>query len=270
VLGALVLGAIGIAAALPRIPQPKSYHRFADRRRVLGIPNAGDVLTNVPFVVVGVRGFLRVLGRRGRLAELGPTEQRAYLVFFGALAATGFGSGYYHLAPSHGRLVWDRLPLTVTIAAIASALVAERAGERAGKAALPVLCAAGVGSVVHWYASERRKKGDLRAYGVAHGVPVLAVPVLLAMYEPRYSHGDRFVRALFYFGLARVGEMLDRPLFWAFGKTLSGHSLKHLFAAAAGETILRMLEERRALPKSASEQIAMQAIHGEALHGAPS
>jgi hypothetical protein len=252
VLGAIVLGAIGIAAALPRIPQPKSYHRFADRR-LLGIRYGMNVLSNAPFVVVGVRGFARVLGRRGRLAELTPTERAAYLVFFGALGLTGLGSGYYHLKPNHGRLVVDRLPLTVTIEALVAAVIAERVGDRAGKAALPALCAAGVASVGHWYASELQKEGDLRGYGVAQGVPVLAFPVLLAMYEPRYSHGGGFARALVYFGLARVCEMLDRPIFWALGKKLNGHSLKHLFAAAAGEAILRMLEKREPLPASALE-----------------
>ncbi|UQA56828.1 alkaline phytoceramidase [Polyangium aurulentum] len=255
VLGAIALGALGIAALLPRIPQPKSYHRFADRR-LLGIRNGMNTLSNLPFVFVGVRGFLRVLGRRGRLAELTPTERAAYLVFFGALGLTGLGSGYYHLKPNHGRLVVDRLPLTVTIEALVAAVIAERVGDRAGKAALPALCATGVASVGHWYATELQKKGDLRGYGLAQGVPILAYPVLLAMYEPRYSHGGGFVGALVFFGLARVCEILDKPIFWALGRTLNGHSLKHLFAAAAGEAILRMLEERHALPASASEREA--------------
>lgn len=256
VLGALALGALGIAAALPRIPQPKSYHRFADRR-ILGIRYGMNVLSNVPFLVVGARGFLRGLERRGRLAELGPTERTAYLVFFGALGLTGLGSGYYHLKPNNGRLFWDRLPLSVTMEAIAAAVVAERLGERAGKVALPALCAAGVASLGHWYASERRGEGDLRAYGVTQGLPVLALPVILAMYAPRYSHGGRFVRAFVYFGLARACELLDKPIFWALGRTVNGHALKHLFAAAAGEAILRMLEERQALP--ASEPAAREA-----------
>ena len=34
---------------LPRIPQPEAYHLFADRRNLLGIPNFGDVASNLPF-----------------------------------------------------------------------------------------------------------------------------------------------------------------------------------------------------------------------------
>jgi hypothetical protein len=43
---------------LPRIPQPQAYHMFADRRRFLGIPNFGDVVSNIPFAVIGICGLL--------------------------------------------------------------------------------------------------------------------------------------------------------------------------------------------------------------------
>jgi hypothetical protein len=46
---------------LPRIPQPQSYHLFADHRGSLGIPNFGDVVSNVPFGVIGIRGLLFLL-----------------------------------------------------------------------------------------------------------------------------------------------------------------------------------------------------------------
>jgi hypothetical protein len=47
-----------IFSLLPRIPQPQSYHLFADRRGFLGIPNFGDVVSSVPFGVIGVCGLL--------------------------------------------------------------------------------------------------------------------------------------------------------------------------------------------------------------------
>src|SRR5215469_4980320 len=41
------------AVLLPRIPQPQSYHLFADERSVLGIPHFADVISNFPFAVGG-------------------------------------------------------------------------------------------------------------------------------------------------------------------------------------------------------------------------
>jgi hypothetical protein len=65
--GLVVMGVITailgvVAFSLPRIPQPVSYHHFADQRGWLGIPNFGDVVSNVPFAIVGVWGWRFCLG----------------------------------------------------------------------------------------------------------------------------------------------------------------------------------------------------------------
>src|SRR5215472_645792 len=45
---------VAIAALIaPRTPQPLSYHHFADQRAALGIPNFGDVVSNLAFAVFG-------------------------------------------------------------------------------------------------------------------------------------------------------------------------------------------------------------------------
>jgi hypothetical protein len=51
--------AVGIAALLvPRTPQPLSYHHFADQRTWLGVPNFGDVVSNLLFLLAGVLGLV--------------------------------------------------------------------------------------------------------------------------------------------------------------------------------------------------------------------
>ena len=47
---------LGLCLAAP-IPLGPSYHIFADNRTQLGIPNCLDVLSNIPFMVVGRSGF---------------------------------------------------------------------------------------------------------------------------------------------------------------------------------------------------------------------
>ena len=58
----LAVAAVGVIGSLfvPRIPQDPSYHQFADDRILLGIPNFRNVVTNIPFVLVGILGLARV------------------------------------------------------------------------------------------------------------------------------------------------------------------------------------------------------------------
>ena len=62
----IILGAITVAAGiavtlLPRLPQAPDYHNFADQRTFLSLPNFFNVISNAPFLLVGVWGLLLVL-----------------------------------------------------------------------------------------------------------------------------------------------------------------------------------------------------------------
>lgn len=97
---------------LQRIPQPQAYHLFADRRSFLGIPNFGDVVSNLPFALLGLWGLaflLRANPNRITGQFLDQRERWPYLFVFAGLLLTAFGSSYYHLDPNNTRLVWDRL-----------------------------------------------------------------------------------------------------------------------------------------------------------------
>src|SRR4051812_35578174 len=48
---------VGVCCMLPRVPQPLAYHSFADRGGLLGIPNFGDVASNLPFALIGIWGL---------------------------------------------------------------------------------------------------------------------------------------------------------------------------------------------------------------------
>src|SRR5262249_21708612 len=59
VLGFLALGIAGLGSifCLPPIPQAMSYHAFADDRTLLGVPNFWNVVSNLPFLIVGFLGL---------------------------------------------------------------------------------------------------------------------------------------------------------------------------------------------------------------------
>jgi ceramidase len=198
------------------IRQDQDYHRFADSRAVMGLDNAADVLSNIPFIVVGVMGLL-MLWRRGGL--------RAYWVFFFAILATGFGSAYYHLAPDDGRLVWDRMPIAIAFMALLSAVVSEQVHAKGGNALLIPLVALGAASVWWW-----AKVDDLRPYLLVQYGGLAAIAGLCAWFP---SRNRLMLAAAGIYGVAKACELNDRLIFELTAGALSGHTLKHVLAALA-------------------------------------
>lgn len=73
--GAVLALAGAATAALPRIPQPASYHAFADQRPWLGIPHALNTLSNAAMAVPGAVGLWLILRhRRAALRHLSTAE----------------------------------------------------------------------------------------------------------------------------------------------------------------------------------------------------
>lgn len=239
-------GLAGTAALLaPPIPQDPAYHRLADARGWLGIPNALNVLSNAGFFLVGAVGLgwlFRPPDPRPAFRE--PRERWPYAVFFGGLLLTGVGSAYYHWDPGNARLAWDRLPLAITLMGLLAATIAERVGVRAALALLGPLVAIGAGSVVYWHWTEQHGAGDLRAYALVQFYPIVAVPLMLWWLPPRYTRGGDLLLAAATYAAAKVPELVDGAIFSA-TRVVSGHTLKHLLAALAGYWVLRMLQHRR-------------------------
>jgi hypothetical protein len=236
--------AVGIAALLvPRTPQPLSYHSFADTRSWLGIPNFGDVASNIMFLVAGLWGLVFLCRKSSRERFIEARERWPYAFIFLGLLLTAFGSAYYHLAPDNARLVWDRLPMTVVFMPLVAAMIEERVNVRLGLWLLPVLMAVGIKSVLQWYWSEQHGAGDLRFYAAVQLYALLALLAALLL-PPRYTQGSYLLAVAGLYVLAKVCETEDRSIF-SLGHFVSGHTLKHLAAGVAGYSILRMLKKRQ-------------------------
>jgi len=244
-LGLCLLAAVlaGLAGMLPPIPQPLSYHAFADQRGCWGLPRCLDTASNAVIVLAGGIG-LRFL-RRGQGIWWDRREAWPYRLFFFATVLVGFGSGYYHLAPGNERLLWDRLAMMLAFMAWFAAIVSERISPRVGLRLLPLLAAAGLGSAAYWGWSEARGIGDLRPYLLMQLYPMLLIPLLLRLYRPRYSGGDRDILAVIgLYLLALLCDLGDRPVFALTGGLVSGHTIKHLIAALAVVAVVLHLRRR--------------------------
>lgn len=214
----LGVSAVAVVALFLRapIPQDPAYHAFADARPFAGIPNFADVLSNLPFLIVGLYGLTR--------RPVQPRMKTGYLALCAGIALVSLGSAYYHLNPTSATLLWDRLPMTVAFMALFSLLLEDRVTD--AKTLLPLL-AAGLASAFYWHYTD-----DLRPYILVQFLPIVLMPLILLLYPKKNLDGKALMCAVVLYAAAKAFESCDREVFAALG-ALSGHSIKHLLAGAA-------------------------------------
>ena len=179
------------------IRQDLSYHKFADSRTLLGVPNAWNVLTNAAFLVVALYGMY-----------LGSAKLSYYCIMVGTLLVA-FGSAYYHWRPDNDSLVWDRLPMAVAFMALVAYVTNEKW--------LAPLMAFGILSVLYWHFTD-----DLRLYAVTQFGAVIVV--LLADWERLWPVATLYT-------IAKILEAADHKLTTI--TATGGHPWKHVAAAGA-------------------------------------
>jgi hypothetical protein len=227
-------------ASLPPVAQDLSYHQFADSRMWMGVPNFADVMSNLPFVFVGLYGLGMLWQRRAPQAQfLTRQEWLAGMVACAGFMLVAFGSGYYHWNPANAPLVWDRLPMTVAFMAIFSMMVMERISVQAGWAVFPVALTLGVSSVIYWALTD-----DLRLYAFVQFFPMVAIPLMLWRYPPRYDHVHLLMWMIFWYVQAKLLEHFDGVIYELTLGAGGGHALKHLAAAGAAWCFVRYMCQR--------------------------
>ncbi|MCB0397265.1 MAG: ceramidase domain-containing protein [Flavobacteriales bacterium] len=237
-LSALMM--IGGLALLGPVYQDNVYHSFARDLPVWNIPHGWNVLSNLPFILIGIVGL--------RKAFLGtmtfPVIERCMMgIGMAGILLTGFGSSYYHLAPSNHTLLWDRLPMTLVFTSLFCLVVTDYLNRRTGAILYLLLLPLGIGSVLYWYFGEAAGGGDLRPYIFVQFFPMVIIPVLLwtghghptQTRQLAWMIGWYVIAKLFETGDAFIGEMTG----------VGGHTFKHLTAACATWCILRYIQYRK-------------------------
>ena len=239
---ALVTAVIIVTAVLVNpVSQDQQYHQFADQRVFFEIPNALNVATNLFFALIGFTGLYFLCIRRSLIVV--DSIFAVYITFFAALAAVAPGSAYYHWMPDNQSMVWDRLPMTLAFMSFFTIILAERLSLKFARIIFLPLIIVGVLSIVYWYRSELAGNGDLRPYGLVQFLPMLLIPMILLMFEEKFTR----VRAIWWFLgwylVAKIFEILDQQVFESLA-LISGHSLKHLGAGIGCFIYLRYLQSR--------------------------
>lgn len=233
ILIAIILAAL--AFYFSPIRQSRNFYDYADQRVWLGIPNFCNVISNLPFLLVGILGLKRLTSFPTLALE--PKISKIYFIFFSGLIAAFLCSSYYHLAPNAFTLMLDRIPITVTFIALYSIVLSEYVSIRLGQHLFYPAAVYGILSVIYWYTSDTISgRGDLSAYVLVQLIPVIHLPIIIWLFKPRFSHGGYYLYALLAYVLAKWAESNDEQLYSVLG-VISGHSIKHLLAGLSGYLI---------------------------------
>lgn len=235
--GPQVLAASGLSLNVHGHPHVYAHgHPFVDARGWLGIPNALDVLSNLPLVLFGLTGLIASMGRTGR--SWSEATRPALGAFFGGLMLTGLCSAIYHWAPDIQGLVLDRLGMAVTFAGALALAASERIGAASVRPLL--LMAATLGALS-------------ATMPLTHGNPIpwvvvqfggMVLLLWLSIQRPQLGAlGVRFAVLLALYALAKLLESADAWIFHVSSELVSGHSLKHLVAALAAWPVLHAMRQ---------------------------
>lgn len=218
---------------LKPIPQDLAYHLFADNRKILGISNFFDVVSNLPFFFVGLFGSLTII------KHWGISQSWSWLILFVAVLLVSLGSAYYHLSPENKTLTWDRLPMAVAFMALFVIVLTDYVNNRLEKWLLLPMCLLGVFSVIYWHLTD-----DLRIYAWVQFVSMALLLIIIFVYKPTNLRNSYLVFAFFFYMLSKIAEYFDRQFFELCAQILSGHTIKHLLAAIATFCFYLLLKHR--------------------------
>ena len=233
---------IASAFLIDPVSQDIAYHQFADARTFFSIANFWNVISNAPFLIVGGAGlwFLRIRDREGIVDSLYP----AYIVFFIGVFLTGIGSSWYHVLPNNNTLVWDRLPMTIAFMALFTIVIGEHVYDKGARRLLIPLLIIGAASVFYWQYTESTGEGDLRPYVLVQFLPMILIPFILLAYRSWFFSRRLYFGMILLYAISKLFEYFDYNLFET-GILLSGHSIKHVVAAAAPALFLYGIMNRR-------------------------
>ncbi|EEC70111.1 hypothetical protein OsI_00770 [Oryza sativa Indica Group] len=166
-------------------------------------------------------------------------EALGWFLFYAGNVAAAFGSAYYHLKPDDDRLIWDRLPMMISASSMLSILVIERVDERAGLSCLLSLL-----SLILVSSACERVLDDMRLWVVLNSAPCIAIPAMLFLFPPKYTHSRFWFLATGFYLLARFEGLADRKVYSVNRYFISGHSLEHLCFAMVTLILTVMLSFR--------------------------
>jgi DMSO/TMAO reductase YedYZ heme-binding membrane subunit len=120
--------------------------------------------------------------------------------------------------------------MTVAFMGLFSLVLGERVISDYKNTTLVFLVACGIAAVLYWSWTEVNGRGDLRPYAVVQFLPLILMPLMLAMFPRKYLDSRLLLYALAWYLLAKALEHYDHQILSLVG-AIGGHPLKHIAAA---------------------------------------
>ncbi|KAL9810074.1 hypothetical protein AtNW77_Chr5g0095571 [Arabidopsis thaliana] len=221
----------------PKVPLDSfRHHIFADKRNFMGVPNTLNVMTNFPFLIVGVLGFVLCIGGSFFNISLNG-EIWGWTLFYAGIASLAFGLLFIisnlMTTESSGTLC---LFILIAYSSLFSSFLVERAGEKVGLSCLILLLFISCLSVAY-----ARVFNDLRLCMTFQLIPCLVIPVMAVLLPPKYTHSRFWLWATAAYTIAKIEGLADNKIYNANRYIISGHSLEHLCSAVATLLLTIML-----------------------------
>lgn len=223
-VGLLSLSILGQALGLFHLSS--HYHEFVDSRSFFGINRFFDTVSNIGFLIVGMLFVKEIFLKDQKDFNLILIALGSILVFV--------GSSFYHLAPSDARLLWDRLPISIVFAGVLSYslsqnnLIVEKYKNTFNIGYLLF----SMFSVIFWYVGSLSHANWLGPYVFVQFGGMITL-IYIAFTGENKSFNKKIWSVLVWYMLAKLCESFDQTIFSLTHEVLSGHTLKHLFAALA-------------------------------------
>ncbi len=202
------------------IPQDLAYHSFADTRKIWFIANFFDVISNLPYLLVGFAGMSYVF------TNWNSADSWGWLILFLSIFLVAAGSSYYHLNPNNETLTWDRLPMAIGFMALFVIVLGEYVNIKLEHWLLIPMCLLGIFSVIYWHITD-----DLRIYAWVQFCSLGLLLVVISLYKPNTFQTKYLIYALVFYTLSKLTEYFDIAIFTFTQEMLSGHTIKHVLAA---------------------------------------
>ena len=95
--------------------------------------------------------------------------------------------------------------------------------------------------MLYWYVTELNGKGDLRPYILVQFYPVIFIPLIAFLFPVKGVGMKLLLPMIGCYVVAKFFEQYDQEVY-VWNELISGHTIKHIFAAMATVPVLKMKE----------------------------
>lgn len=233
ILAALTLAMVVGLLAWGPVPLAASAHQYADQRRWLGLPQAINVIVNLPLLLVGLWGW------HATRSSAWPLPLRlSWMGFHACVAGGSLIAAAYHVAPGDIAYVLAQIVMSAAFVLLTLGMLAERVNTRFGtKPGLAVLVVLAVATAAAFAAGDGGPGSiDLRPFLLLQLLPVLLIPAGALSLPGTHTHGTDWLLMLVAYAAAKAFDLADGGIFAATG-WVSGHTLMHLSLAGVAAVL---------------------------------